>query len=453
MNIEAIKSHMIDSGMITNGDHVLVAVSAGPDSMCLLHVLTALKSHSFASLELSVIHVNHHTRPGENEQEASVVQTYCDDHHIPFYVVDYYDDGQRNFHEQAREFRYKTFQTYAKRIGANKVALAHHLDDQIETVLFRMIRGSNIIGYSGMEATIRLVSGITIIRPFLTHTKKEILAYCERYKVPYCIDSSNVLTHYTRNKLRLNVIPELEAIQRDAVQKIEQLRIQLHEVGRFINEAAETYYYQFVRSDDDSIWFSISDLKSIPTAILRIVLTKTMNEISMEQIDVSFVKINALMDHIHNSKPNITMDLGKGYQAIKAYDQLIFKAEETTQNSYHLEIKEFKEYILPNGIKLTVKIVQEKLKINSNRLILCYNNSMWPLAVRSPKPGDRIQTKIGHKKLNRIFINRKIPQHKRSLWPVLTDQNDRILWVIGLEKTSELYDCDPQEGYIVIEVN
>ena len=99
-----------------------------------------------------------------------------------------------------------------------------------------------------------------------------------------------------------------------------------------------------------------------------------------------------------------------------------------------------------------MKIVQEKLKINSNRLILCYNNSMWPLYVRSPKAGDRIKTKIGHKKVNRIFINRKIPLHERSQWPVITDQNDRILWVVGLEKTSDL-SFDDHEAYIVIEVN
>lgn len=451
MSSERLFAQMKETGLIEEHDQIVVAVSGGPDSMGLLHALIGYKSFfQLKELKLYVAHVNHHTRPGENEKEQKLVEQFCKAHDIPVKVFDFRYNGYDNFHEEARRFRYHAFECFAKEVGANKVALAHHLDDQAETVLFKLIRGSNLLGYGGMKHMTPLNERVMIVRPFLNVTKEVILTYCEKHQVPYLMDSSNESLQYTRNQLRLSVFPELNKIQTDAVEKLEQFRIQLVEAGTYLDQVATKHYKQIKKRAKNEVTLKIKDLKALPQAVLRLVFTKALNELS-DEVELTFVKTNALIDFLFNPKPNMTMDLGKGFVAIKAYDELIFKKDEAP-HPYKIKIDSCKTYELPNGWKLTVKKVKEKLKINKNRLILCYNNSMWPLYVRSPLPGDRIKTKIGHKKINRIFINKKIPQHERPSWPIVTDGENRILWVVGLEKTDNLFLND-SEQYIVIEMN
>lgn len=438
------------TGLIQDRDRIVVAVSGGPDSMGLLHALLEYRNRNQKDIALYAAHVNHHTRPGENEAESALVQRFCEQAGVPFRLFHYYFNGEENFQDEARRFRYEVFKRYAREVGANKIALAHHLDDQAETVLFKLLRGSNFIGYSGMKAQTTVGEELTIIRPLLGVTKETIIAYCDEYSVPYVLDPSNASTQYTRNKLRHWIIPKLKEIQPDAVMKMEQFRIQLEEVGYFLDEMATDHFDRLVTRSPESLSLPVRELLGLPLAIVRLVLTKAINALT-DEVELSFIKQNALIDNLRNPKPNITMDLGQGYEAVKAYDTLLFRKKKEIR-PYLMALDAFKQYELPNGTILTVKKVKEKLKINRNRLILCYNNSMWPLFVRSPKPGDRIKTKVGHKKLNRIFINAKIPKYQRDVWPVVTDQEDRILWVVGLEKSVDL-PSDDDEHYIVIEVN
>lgn len=453
MYSELIYSHIVKKGLVEDGDRLIVAVSAGPDSMCLLHYLIALKQRiQYSHIELFVVHVNHHTRGGENEDEEALIRNYCKDYGIPFYKVDYYYQGNENFHEDSRNYRYEVFMDHAKKVNANKIVLAHHLDDQVETVLFKLIRGANITGYQGMKERISIDDKVVLIRPFLGITKDDILEYCEEYSIPYLVDSSNQSDKYTRNKIRHFIVPELATIQTDVKDKIEQFRLQISEASDYLVEVARSSFNKFVSYKGDIIRFKTGDLRSCPRVILRLLLTEATNRVSNDQIEVTFNKLNQMMDIIEGNKPNVTFDLGKSYTFMRVYDQLLFTRSLDQSKGYHLEINQFKEYILPNGIKLTVKKVDENLKITNNRLILCYNISMWPLHIRTPESGDRIETKIGHKKVSRIFINRKIPQSERTTWPILTSPEGEILWVVGLEKSSQLKLNENQE-YIVIEVN
>lgn len=439
--------------LISPVDHLVVAVSGGPDSMALLHYLLMLReSTKYQDLKIIVAHINHHTRVGENEAEEALISTYCQQHALPFYRADYVHSGQDNFHQAAREFRYQFFFEVAKQVSAHKIVLAHHLDDQVETVLLKMLRGANLSGYAGMKDAYIFKDGIMIVRPLLHVSKQEILDYCKINQVPYLVDSSNNSDAYTRNKLRHEVLPKLNELQSDAKEKITQFATQVAEASEFIDAYANQLFMKYHQlNTHGQVLFKINDLQKLDKVILRRLFTLAVNLVSDNQLEVSFKQLNAMMSLLENDKPNILINLADNFRVIKQYNELVFTRQVETLSDYQIEINEFKEYILPNQVKLNVKKLCEIVKFHNKCLVLCYNKSMWPLYVRTPKPGDRIQTKVGHKKVNRIFINHKIPKLERAKWPIITDKNDQILWVVGLEK-SNLIDNLEGQCYIYIEV-
>jgi tRNA(Ile)-lysidine synthetase-like protein len=450
---DKILKYINKNNLINANDHILVAVSAGPDSMCLLHYLNELKMNAtFSNLSVSVAHVNHHTRGHENDEEETLIGNYCKTLAIDFYKTDFYYSEQDNFHHEAHQFRYAFFTRLAKEVKANKIALAHHLDDQIETILFRLMRGTHLQGYSGIKNNYFMDSDIKIIRPFLEVYKEDILVYCEEFSIPFLTDSSNDKNTYTRNKIRNSIIPQLTEIQTDVKDKIIQFKHQVDEANELIEHTAQKLFHEIYRLEEYQVLLlDLSVLKLQHHAIIRWIVIYAVNLVTSSDLELSYMQINNIIDIIKSQKPNVDFDLGNDFKLVKQYNQLIIRKTLKPIATYQLEINKFGEYILPNQVKLNVKNIEEKVKFHNKNLFLCYNKSMWPLFVRTPEPGDRIETKIGRKKLNRIFINQKIPKHEREHWPILTDKDGRILWVIGLEKSSCLEEMDGTND-VVIEV-
>jgi tRNA(Ile)-lysidine synthase len=442
-----------ENELINDHDQLLIAVSGGPDSMCLLHFLILYKSlQKKKNIKLYVAHVNHHTRGEENDLEESLIRRYCEENQVEFFRADFYYSGKDNFHHEARNFRYDFFIKIAKQYKLNKIVLAHHKDDQVETILFKVIRGNNIFGYTGMDSKYSYHDH-SIIRPFLGITKQDILKYCQEYIIPYAVDSSNESNKYTRNKLRNIILPELKEIQSDINDKLIQFETQMHEVNEFIYKHAFMAYSKCVTNKvNNEIELDCVQLMGYDRAIIRLVITMAINEVTKDSLSLTFEKINNIMGIIDSDKPNITYDIGNNYFCIKSYNSLKFTLNKPEQDDYTIFINEFKDYKLSNGMIITVKKMEEKAKINNKSLILCYNSTMWPLLLRTRKNGDLIKTSIGHKKINRIFIDAKIPTILRDSWPILTDRNGTIIWVVGLQK-AEIEFTDECKQYIYIDVS
>lgn len=185
---------LFNKSIIQNNDCLVVAVSGGMDSMVLLHILNKMKSDK--NLSLHVCHVNHQVRLA-SELEEMFVQKTCNRYGISFLSYQFNKSSTSNFHEDARNQRYQFFYDCAKQVGATKIVLAHQADDQAETILMRLIRGSSFVGYKGISEQIAY-KDLTIIRPILKTSRDNIVAYQKEHNVEFMEDESNDENHYTR---------------------------------------------------------------------------------------------------------------------------------------------------------------------------------------------------------------------------------------------------------------
>ena len=188
------------------GDIIVVGCSTGPDSMALVDML--LKIREKYQLSLIIAHVNHNLRK-ESAMEAQYIKKYCDQNNLMIESMIITEYGDDNFHNEARNIRYKFFEDVVLKYNANYLMTAHHGDDLIETILMRITRGSNLAGYSGFKKIVHMEK-YDIVRPLLSYTKKQLEEYNILNNVKYYVDSSNSKDKYTRNRYRKYILPFLK---------------------------------------------------------------------------------------------------------------------------------------------------------------------------------------------------------------------------------------------------
>ena len=195
--------------LIEKGDKIVLGLSGGPDSVCLLHILNRLRE--VLDIEVYAAHLNHQIRGLEAQQDALYVSQLCESLGVTFFVKSinvpqYCKDNKLSLEEGARKLRYEMFFEIKESLNANKIAIAHNMNDQAETVLMRMMRGTGLQGLKGID----YIRDGVIIRPILDIERSEIEAYCEEHKLNPRIDSTNLESIYTRNKIRLELIPYMK---------------------------------------------------------------------------------------------------------------------------------------------------------------------------------------------------------------------------------------------------
>ncbi len=417
---------------------IVVATSGGPDSMCLLDHLLKIKNQK--QLTLICAHVNHQLRK-ESAQEALMVKNYCDQNNIIFEMmtIDHYEKG--NIENIARTKRYTFFEKLIDKYKASYLITAHHGDDLIETILMRIVRGSNLKGYAGFNK-ITNMNRYKIYRPLISVTKEEILNYVNKNNIPYALDKTNKDNTYTRNRFRNNVLPLLKNENKKVHQKFLNLSNTLSMYNEYIdkqvNQKLKKIYQNNVLNLDK---FSKEDYiikREIIYHILEKEYQKDLNLINDNHVE-NILKI------IQNKKPNISINLPKNMQVKKEYNKLYFKSNQNVEN-YKIEFQNFIK--LSNG-----KIIEKVDKSNDTSNYICYLNSQelnFPLWIRNRKNGDKVSIKglNGTKKLKDIFIDEKIAKEKRETWPILVDNNDEILWIPGLKKTK--FDKTKDKNYDII---
>lgn len=302
--INIVKNNIIENKLISKGDKVVVAVSGGPDSMCLLDVLYRIKDE--LEIEIVVAHVNHGIRI-ESEDEKVYVENFCKSREIPFHYL------KENVPELAkkkkiseetcgREVRYNFFEKVRLEENAQSIAVAHNLNDNVETILLNEIRGCGLKGLTGMDFRYN-----NIIRPLLTIEKKDILVYNNNLELHPCLDKTNEEEIYLRNKIRLSLIPYLQELNPNFVTNISRMRKILKDDNDFIEEYTNDIFDKVIISEDDSkIVFNFSvfmnEHDSIKNRIIRrIIEKKTSNLDGIESIHVSDI-IKLLNNNIKGKK-------------------------------------------------------------------------------------------------------------------------------------------------------
>lgn len=386
---------------------LIVSVSGGVDSMVLFNLLVKFE------YKIIVVHFNHHTRD-ENLLEKKLVEDTAKSNNITYYTFDYNHNGG-NFQEQARKFRLKKLREVAKKHNTTYVLTAHHLDDLAETIILKIVRGSNLYGYAGIQPVTKIDS-FTYIKPLIELSKKEIITYANKNDVKYLDDASNFDIKYARNRIRNAVLPILKQENDQVLNKFLQYSELLTESYNFIKK----YSYQFIL--DNKI--DISNLIKEDNIIIKETLA-----ILLEQNKLKFNQntLNKLINILKSKKPNLKYNLSNNYKFIKSYNQAYIQKNVETK-PFRIELKNGIN-MLPNMKKITLlNNVSDSKGLASK---ICYNEISLPLIARTRIPGDVLMFNYGRKKLKDFLIDKKIPLNKRDDLVVITDSNNIILWVEG----------------------
>ena len=419
---------------LNNKDAVVVACSGGPDSMCLLDLVTKLKDE--LNLKIIVAHVNHKLRI-ESEEEAQMVEKYAKNNGLIFELLEINEYLEKTFTEEdARRRRYEFFYELLKKYNAKKLLTAHHGDDLIETILMRLTRGSNLSGYIGIKE-ISTHSDNLILRPLLKVTKDEIIKYLEENNVPYRVDKTNNELEHTRNRYRHIVLPFLKKENPKVHEKYLKFSKELIEYDSFVTNYIKNNNFIV----DNQI--VINNINNESDFIKRKSLELLVKDIqSKDYFDISDEQMSNLMKLFNQS--NKSIDLNNNYQGINSYGKIFIKKKEN---------KVLEEIIFNKDIVLDdfEFYYNSKDGNNTNSCIYLLSSEVsMPLKIRPIKNGDKMQVKNlnGNKKISDIFIDEKVPKAKRSTYPIVVDAKNTVLWVPNLKKSQ--FSKDKSEKYDII---
>jgi tRNA(Ile)-lysidine synthase len=431
--------------LIAPGDKIVAAVSGGPDSVALLHLLKRLRSAW--GLTIIAAHVNHGFRGEESDKEAELVRGLAREWGVPCESVALdmpallkREGG--NPQDAARAARYRFLAETAERHDARLIALAHHADDQAETVLMRMLRGAGPDGLEGIPVR-RPLNGALLIRPLLIFYKKELLDYCRRHGLRYAEDSSNRQRKYVRNRLRLDVIPYLERFNPQLVPALARMADIMSEEQDYMLQETRRRFEAVAERTPDGIGLARRDFLADHVALQRRLIKLILSYLCPDEI-ADFSKVERVREALAADDPaTIRLDLGGGVRLVREYDDVRF----TSGGDSRIPAFDYVAGSCPAVIEIpeiqAVLTLRETepgpmSRLSPDEARFDRDAVRFPLTVRNRRPGDRIALPgmNGRKKVKDLFIDEKIPPSHRERFVIVEDADGRILWVAGLRRSA-----------------
>jgi tRNA(Ile)-lysidine synthase len=443
---EKIIKYINNNKMTEEGDSICVGLSGGADSVCLLQFLFEIKDR--LKITVKAFHVNHSLRDEESDGDEEFARRFCEERHIEIKFFRYdikklAEENKKGLEETGRIARRQAAQICIEEGFASKIALAHHINDRSETVLFNMARGSSLSGLKGIAP----VNG-NIIRPLLCMTRKEIEESLKRRDIIWRTDSTNLEDDYSRNKIRLNVLPYLEKyINRQSVKHISAAASDIEEADQIIRELAEIKSEKLTISDKEEILIKpeILNEKKLTAGYILMGALKKMTGTLVDLTRGHTEDILALM----TKQNGRYIELPYGIVAKRVYRGIELSKKKSEENKNREEAVRFtKEDTKFAGMKFNVRVFENTYSadaIPKKRYTKWFdydkinNNCM----IRFRNSGDYLITdKEGHKKkLKDYFIDEKIPKEERDRQVCFAD-GSKIIWVVG-HRISE--DCKVSE--------
>ncbi|SFA82568.1 tRNA(Ile)-lysidine synthase [Acetitomaculum ruminis DSM 5522] len=443
--LDKVYKYIIENKMINNGDSIILGVSGGADSMCLLVILNELKK--YIDMDLHVVHIEHGIRGQESLEDALFVKENCEKLGVSFkqYSYDVIKLAKKEgltTEEMGRKLRYEAFYEALKEYKAEKIAVAHNMNDNCETVFLNMTRGSGLKGIHGI-----VPKRDNIIRPLLCLERSDIEKYLKEKNIDYRTDSTNLSEDYSRNKIRLNVIPELNKVNEKLCRHVFDLSETVRKQEAFIEKNMMEIVADCVKFEKNA---AIIDLKKTPGLdefIFSEMILYLIGEVAKSRKDISRKHVEIVMD-LCLKKTGKSVELPYGISARKEYDYLIIEKKiKELKNliknvEIELEIKENQPKMLLNGafkweiIKKTSDYVISKEKYIKD---FDADKIQGKLVLRNRKSGDfiYIDDKGHKKKLKDYFINEKVPRTQRDEILLLARGNE-IIWIIGMRSTANM---------------
>ena len=332
-----------------------------------------------------------------------------------------------NFHHDSRMQRYEFFKAIAQKYKSTKIAVAHHLDDQVETVLMRIVRGTSFSGYTGIKE-IRYDRNVKIIRPLMHIEKEQILEYAKQHNITYFEDKSNREDLYTRNRFRNNIIPLLKQENPNLNNKIIQLAEYIDSADELLEEKKNEFLKEFSMYNN----VSLHDFNILNQIVKIKVIKHLINNASHDTVEVSYEQYKAIIDMCLNKTPNQSISLSDHYNFVKEYEVVyISKLEDIVP--LNIEISKDGEYFVSDNKSFVFSL--EKLVHNDRKCFeVCYNELVFPLYIRQRTKGDKMRLKVGTKKVKDIFIDKKIPKSLRDRLLLIANE-DNVLWIPGIKNS------------------
>ncbi|GBD96687.1 MAG TPA: tRNA lysidine(34) synthetase TilS [Nitrospirae bacterium] len=455
--IRKVREAIIKYSMLSGNDRVLIGLSGGPDSVCLAVILDKLRKDF--NLLLSAVYIDHGLRPGEVKKEIEFCKDFCNRFRIDFYeraidVKKFAGDEGLNLQEAARELRYGVYEEISENIKADRIALGHNADDQAETILMRLFRGSGRKGLAGIPP-----KRGRIIRPLIETERKDIEAFLAgaihesplHSRQHFIIDSSNLKEKYSRNWIRLSLMGEIRKKYPAAVHDICRTSEIFREEDEYLELiVTKTLMRLISRKSDSSIELFLRPLETIEIPVLRRVLRRAI-EATKGLRGISFVHIEEIIRLIKEGKSGNRLDLPKNIRVVREYSILKITTEKPlTLSGYEIqppcEIK-----IKEADIVLKALFEEEGGETGDGRtsVLLDAGNMTFPLGIRARAAGDFFYP-LGFgkkKKLQDFFVDEKIPRDERDITPIVVSGND-IIWVAGYRADERFKVTDKTDKFL-----
>ena len=434
-------------------DAIVVGLSGGPDSMALLHLLLGLNAQAGFSLRLHVAHLNHQLRGEEAEKDAAFVQAVADSLELPCTIdrrniAALAEAGEGSVEEVGRRERYALFQRACLRHGARVIALGHHADDNAETVLHRVLRGTGLKGLIGIPRVRPLAPGsdVRVVRPLLDRTRRELVSYLADGGIAYREDRTNTFNEPLRNKIRNVILPLIEQEVNPQVREaLTRLGEQAQWLEEFLRETVQrTFETLIISRTDQQLTLNADALSRKSRLVQTEIIRLAYRSFGLGEQNVAFPHLVSASDLISDPTSGRKVHLPGGMIAEKRYHQLVFSlpSDEPRESvAEEIAVHLPGETVLPVR-RLTIECrVEEvsstdipRLRRSGNRLEEAIDMDAVhpPLVVRTRRPGDRFMPlgAPGTKKLAEFLVDAKVPPDERTRVAVLCDHLGPI-WVIG----------------------
>jgi len=452
--IDNVKAVILKHNLLSKEDKVVIGVSGGADSLCLLHVLNTIKNE--IGIEIFAVHLNHQFRGAEADADAEFVEDICRKWEIPYKIESFdvpaYAKQQGLSPEEAgREIRYKLFRDVKDVINANKIAVAQNSNDNVETILMRLFRGTGLEGLKGID-----ILRDEIIRPLLETDRISIEEYCRQNNLEPRVDKTNLQTIYSRNKIRLELIPYLkESFNPNLNESVTRLSQIIKEENDYLEQQTNHLMNSIVQIEEQRLSIKINNLTELHEAMQKRLLRRAVEQLAETLNGYEYKHFQGIIELL-NKGTGAALELPKNIKAYISYGNLILskKIENKHKKCYYKLKYDNDNKIDELGVTISIKLsnqIQLSMKQkHTNTIYIDAAKVKEELVLRNRQQGDMFSPigMMGSKKLKDYFIDRKTPREKRDEIFLLADGNE-IVWIIG-DLISEKYKITKQTEKVIV---